>query len=279
MTLTQQKRDLLGASYPLANWRDYLLPISLSPRRAIGVIGRSVGILGRTVIQANTFPDNVVDNLESNDSEPFGPYVPGETLAEYYRGDTGAVTRASSDSIEGDYYLEVTDSNGPHQIYSIPGDGLPRYPEYGEIISFYVYDDDSETNNSGVLYGVYENDNGIDGYLVYFNSFYGYVEIQRLDDGNKTSIHIGPSELVSNTLYEIEIEWHDGTGSRSAGTHVINTYKLDPSNLSRTETVNSFAVLDDTHTANTGIGWSWNSSTQSVGVKTLDNYCVHGTVK
>jgi hypothetical protein len=123
MTTTQQQRDFLGALYPLANWREYLLPISLSPRRAIGVIDRSVGILGRTVIRANALPDDVVDNLESNDTEPFETYAPDETLTEYHRGDTGAVTRASSDSIEGDYYLEVTDSNGPHQIYSIPGKG------------------------------------------------------------------------------------------------------------------------------------------------------------
>jgi hypothetical protein len=82
-------------------------------------------------------------------------------------------------------------------------------------------------------------------------------------------MHIGPSELASNTLYEIEIEWHDGTGLRSAGTHVINTYRVDSPNLSRTETVNSFAVLGDTYTTNTGIGWSWNSSTQSSESKLL----------
>lgn len=279
MTLTQQQRDLLGALYPLAKWQDYLLPISLSPRRAIGVIGRSVGILGRTVIQANTLPESVVDNLESNDSEPFGPYAPGETLAEYYRGDTGAVTRASSDSIEGDYYLEVTDSNGPHQIYSISGDGLPRYPKYGEIISFYVYDDSYETNNPGILYGVDENNNGINGYLVYFNSTYNYVEIQRIDDGGETSIDTGASVLNSNTLYEIEIEWHNGSGSKSAATHVVNTYSVDATDLSRTGIVDSFSVLDDTYTTNTGIGWRWNSNTQSTGVKTHDNCRVHGPVK
>jgi hypothetical protein len=100
----------------------------------------------------------------------------------------------------------------------------------------------------------------------------------RLDDGDTTTILDESPSLDEGTLYELEIEWHDGSGSESADTHVISIYTINETDLSRTGTVASYSAIDPNHTANTGIGWVWNSETQQTGTKTVDRYRVIGNV-
>jgi len=234
---------------------------------------------GDGTILYSAIPDSVVDNFEADDADPPGIYASGETIVDYYRGDVGSVARASTDSMEGNHYLEVTDSNEGHQIHSLPSDGLPRYPAYGEVFSTLLYDAGGESNNPGMLYGVGENTNGVDGFLCAIYPSIDTIELYRRDDGVRTTLFSETPALDVDTLYELEIEWHDGSGTETAGTHVVNLYSVSEVDLSRTGTIATYSASDTNYTSNTGIGWYWQSTVQQTGTKTADRYQVIGAVQ
>ena len=97
----------------------------------------NVNIVGDTFELASAIPHNVVDNFEDASADPPGVYESGETVADYYGGDTGAASRQTSTVAEGSTALNIsTSSDGERTISSTSG--LPRYPSPGDSFAVNV---------------------------------------------------------------------------------------------------------------------------------------------
>jgi len=95
---------------------------------------------GDVLFSGSAIPDGVVDNFEAVGADPAGPYESGDTIDDYYSGDTGSFQRTQT-APEGSNALQLT--SGADAIFSHPGDGLPAYPKEGDTISFLIRDSPS----------------------------------------------------------------------------------------------------------------------------------------
>jgi hypothetical protein len=189
-----------------------------------------------------------------------------------YRGDVGSFNINSDTHINGAAGLEGGFSGSRQIVYSLPGDGLDHYPERGEVISCYVRDDhaNSETSNPGFLYGVSGSEGSLDGYAIWAGPFFSDFRMYRFDGGSLTSlIDLNPG-LENGQLYEIEVAWHDGSGSEPSDAHVVTLFEAD-SSLSRTKVVTSKTVVDGTYSDNRGVGFVCFSGTLSGGGAHFDD--------
>ena len=243
----------------------------LTPRQRALLQGRRLyaplGISGRvrraTKAQRLAIPDSVVDNFEDADANPPGVYEDGESISDYYSGDTEEFSRTTTDAIEGGHSLNITNSQFWERIYSFPGDGLPRYPEKGEKISALLRDDGGESE-PGFMYGFEDDDGTLKGYSAEIGTRENAVVIRRIDDLNGESQTIllddDVGTISANTIYELEVQWHDGSGSESDGTHEYTLYTVDQ-DLERDTEVGSGSTTDTNHDGR-GVGWGgFNSST------------------
>ena len=197
-----------------------------------------------------------------------------------YRGDVGSFNINSDTHINGTAGLEGGFSGSRQIIYSLPSDGLNHYPERGEVISCFVRDDhdNSETSNPGFLYGVAGSEGSLDGYAVWAGPFFSDFRMYRFDGGSHTSLIDLDPDLENGQLYEIEVAWHDGSGSEPADTHVVTLYEAD-SSLVRTGVVTSETVLDGTYSDNRGVGFVCFSGTLSGGGGHFDDLRSRGPVE
>jgi len=168
-----------------------------------------------------------------------------------YDGDTGAFDVTSgSVNIEGDYALSYT---GSSSAIMTSQSGLPSYPSRGDVFSYLRRDRYSSGQYTGFLYGVSDSSN-----------FY-YARLDPVDDvlqllkssGGSYTVVGGTSVSSPDTnksWLEIEVAWHDGSGSRPDNTHVLTAYEVD-TDLTRESELGSFETTDSEFASETGVGW------------------------
>lgn len=141
-------------------------------------------------ITVSDIPDSVVDNFEEF---PDGPYEEGESLTDYYTGDTGAASIQTATVYEGDRALEFGSSGRTtHFIYSLGTEDLPRQPQPGETIRLFVNLGASDSRPA-FFFGVQDADNY---YAVRTHGGNNDIEIRIVENGslsNLSSSNYSPS--------------------------------------------------------------------------------------
>lgn len=230
--------------YPV---REYLLRWL----RARAMALTQIGDMATASLTDNTsaIPDSVVDNFEDS---PDGPYATGEDLSDYYSGHLSVMSRISSGTIlEGSVSLEIdAGTDGSHHIItSIPGDGLPNYPQQGDTFEAVMYGLDSyDGDRMGVLFGVQDNhdgtDNwdGLDAYFAFVRPADNQIDIERIADGSATVLSSTSTTVPHEETLRTVVDW--GTDDSID----VTVYDSNDSEVGSTSTT------DDTFTSG-GIGW------------------------
>ena len=195
-------------------------------------------------------PDNVVDNFEDAGGDPAGFYEDGETLSDYYSGDTGDFQRFSTDDAEGDTAVERT-SQGENWILSTPGDGLNRYAVAGETVAWLGYDPSGQQFAGPVFLGA--NPNSLDGYSFVIRGGDG-LRIERFDGGFGTA-YTNSASVSADVWYWCEADLPDDGDA----TIEFRAYHLS-TNLERGDLIGSVSATDDTHVGNEGVGLAGRST-------------------
>lgn len=225
----------------------------------------NVGTPTASVSVGSAIPDSVVDNFESFDADPGGVYSSGETLADYYQGDTGQFDRITTGVIEGNTAVQQNGSG--NSVVSEFGDGLNRYPDKNETLVLLLRDNGGGTS---VLPNVITNadySGGTpSGYT--FQHFFGNQELQlsRLDDGSTTGL-----ATISTTGQKVwswvEIDIPDSDGVIGFRTYNVDTATNPPT---RGTSIDSGTATDTTYVDNRGVGFWTNSSSSSYDGPMLD---------
>ena len=218
---------------------------------------------GETVFTA--IPDSVIEDFEQNNLNSWN--------------NTGGITIRSSTALEGSFNLEVTSplNNVGGRPYSLEGDGLPFYPGKGAKFSFLARDGGT-TTRPGIVFGVDENTNGIDGFEIrHVNK--NEANVNRLDDGQAAGFDIRPSFTTGNAVYEYVTQWHDGSGSQPDNTFELDVFEVDGSLNRIRHALQSFTWSDpdNKYQNNTGLGFT-NGSSGIDSNNRLDFIRVRGTV-
>ena len=198
-------------------------------------------------------PDSVVDNFEDADSDPAGIYEEGDTLSDFYtfRDSTDDASRVSdSNIIDGSFALEF-DSPSATNLSSNPGDGLNRYISKGDRFSALVRSVDEEV---GIIWGVGSTSD--DRYQLAVGQNNNDLRLSKSTDGNFQDLSTPNVSIESGEWYELEIEWHDGSGSESDNTIISRVFDVDQSTGERGPELQSTSVSDSDHADNEGVGFT-----------------------
>jgi len=190
--------------------------------------------------EVSAIPDSgvLIDNFEDDDGDPIfhdgdgneiaGPYGDGDSLSDFYSGNVGDFSRVSSDVLEGGNALQKDkDSSDDDGIYSLDGDGLPYYPEPGDVFACLLRDD-SDRHIPYFCWGV--QDDPREGYVAAIDE--GGDEGFRLgileDDESSVDYKETTSQsIVAGDWYDVELEW--GTdGEIIATLYSIDEDEFDP---------------------------------------------------
>ena len=192
--------------------------------------------------EVNAIPDNLVDNFELQSANPSGVYASGETIGDYYSGDTGSATLTTSNVPEGNRALSVSGAT----IASFPGDGLNQYPDPGDTIrSLYRYVD-ANLPFDGLFVNVSGSPGNFSGYscITRLNGVGGH-RIYKHTDGSVTEI------AATSGISESGWVWHEiKTPSSSDNELVWDIYEY---NGSRGSLLKTLSVNYNDHLGN-GIG-------------------------
>jgi hypothetical protein len=106
----------------------------------------------------------------------------------------------------------------------------------------------------------------------------GQISIEKWVDGGFNST-LNSASVSTNTQewYELEIEWHDGSGSESDNTFVVRLYSVDQSTGDRNSEVANVSASDSDYATQEGVGYQ-NSRDSSGAVAVYDDYRFQGTV-
>ena len=202
-------------------------------------------------------PDSVVDNFEDADADPAGVYESGETIADYYQGDTGSYGRQSTDAIEASHSLASTVTDSLQTIVSEPGDGLPRYPDPGDTIGFLVRD---PTNNPNpvVLFAAELDSGDLFGYGATVVEQSNEIRIRKFDADSGTTQDSASASISTDEWYWGEID----TPTTTDGSMEFRLSELD-SGLTEGPSLGSVSITDTDFADNRGIGLSRLSSSGS----------------
>lgn len=243
-----------------------MVPTRKGDGTGLGAKGYSQVRKGDGTVLWNAIPASVVDNFEAADGDPPGPYESGETIADYYRGATGSYGRTTTNAVEGSFAMEATVESSNDYIYSLPGDGLPNYPDAGQTVDGIINDPDAI--DPGVLAGASENANGIDGYLYRILVGADEIRIDRLTDyqtdgsGTLTNLQIGATSLSASTNYWFEVRPPtSGDATVSFGLYNVDNSGTEPSKGAEITTI---STTDSDHTDDRGIG-VFRASSSGVG--------------
>ncbi|QCC60769.1 carboxypeptidase-like regulatory domain-containing protein [Natrinema thermotolerans] len=191
-----------------------------------------VEALVANVTDAAANPYGMIDNFERGNLNP-------------YSGSPGSWQLVSgSDAITGNYSLYGTDGDG--QIFSYPGDGLGFYPSKGDVFSLIG----EITGNLFILYNVEDSDNC---YFARPSPYQDDLILGYYSGGNYNTYKTKDVTLSDLATLEYEVEWHDGNGSQSDDTTVLNIYSLD-SNLERNGQVTSITGTSSVFIGGDGVG-------------------------
>ena len=223
---------------------------------------------GLMSVAADDIPDSVVDNFEDADADPAGPYQEGESLTDYWSNDNGhgAIGRSTDNVAEGNHALEFTRSGDVsiESRWSLPGDGLPRYPEDGETIRVLMRD--TADRIRPYLLAMVGDDSNPDCYAVFFRGDEDEIELRKVfnineddpRDDTETLDSATPS-LTSGDWYWIEWELPDSDDNE----HIVDVYETDDDgdgSVSRGSSVTTLSANDDDFLGQRGIGTTSGSS-------------------
>ena len=155
--------------------------------------------------EVSAIPDRVVDNFEDVDSDPSGPYEDGQDITDYYNGDVDNFERTTSNVLEGGHALAVITDGTTNQIYSMPGDGLPRYPKAGETVICLIREPSGNPGQEVPLY-ITDANGGIDGYGIRTTASGGRIGVNKWEDGDYTVLSATDVSLSEETWYWYEFE-------------------------------------------------------------------------
>jgi len=217
----------------------------------------------------DAIPDGVVDNFEAVGADPAGPYESGDTIADYYSGDTGSFERVTTNVGDGAHSLGV--SAGTSAIFSNPGDGLPEYPQEGDTLSFLIRG--TSANSFPVVLSNVEDDPSPNCYGHELDTSGGRISIFRYDNANFDSFGTRLNQTsvsVSNNTYFF------GEVSLPAGSNQIKfeLFNLNANNEKGTSIGSVQTTDSNVSTTNRGIGWATRASSITGTPTNFDRYRV-----
>jgi hypothetical protein len=161
--------------------------------------------------QVQTFSGDNTVLIESFDESITANWVGGDSTFKY----------EATPSIEGDA-AAFWDDGGNTTDYSIPGDGLPYYPQPGDTIAMGVRQEGTDRVVMG--FGK-EADDVSEDYRVQLRVEEDEVRLVRDDVGSQTTLGSISASLSKDTWYILEADY-DGGGE---GTHPFRVYSVDGS--------------------------------------------------
>jgi hypothetical protein len=190
----------------------------------------------------------------------------------------------STSPIEGSHSLATTTAgNGTGAtndlIMSNDDDGLNYYPQKGDVFSFFAYEPGG--SNSVPHYGFGGDKNSVTGYAFGWFPTIPEIRIRRLDgQGNGADLASDGASVYGNYVdeaVEVEVEWHDGTGSKPDNTIVGRVYEVN-SSLERVGQIgNDIQATDSNYSGQTGIFFTPGSGDPENGLFS-DRYQIEGEV-
>jgi len=141
-----------------------------------------------------------------------------------YSGNKVSYGTQTSIVFEGSHALEMSNDDGAsHEIYSLDGDGLPRYPGAGDTFSFRLYFEGP--NGSAEMHFAVQNSDTY--YRARVVPSVGEISIGLRDSGSLTSFDTGAGTIPTGEWLEGVIEWKtDGditfTLKDSAGSEIAS---------------------------------------------------------
>jgi hypothetical protein len=191
----------------------------------------------------------------------------------------------TSNPIEGSASLGVSragisQGGSSDLIMSDAGEGLDNYPEKGDVFSCIMYEPGQ--NNTFPHFGFGADKGSVTGYLIgWFPANSNEIRIRRLDgEGSVTDLAIDSDSVYSNYIAEpaeLEVEWHDGSGSETDNTIVLRAYELD-SSLNRVQQIGSkIKATDSNYETQRGTVYTVGSGDPDEGLF-ADRYRIEGSV-
>jgi len=203
--------------------------------------GARAGILAG----GNQIAVNLIDNYEDADATPAGPYGSGDTIDTYYTVTNGSFERSTTNAIDGSFSIARNSASGTNDsdaAVSLPGDGLPNYPDEGESVSAIV--DDPANLFPGVMSAVPSAE--VKGYT----GLYAFGEVfLRRHDGSGSVTDLNSTTVSASLPYEIVVKPPATGGS----TVEMSVFELNP-DLSRLSRIANFSETDSTYAGEQGIG-------------------------
>ena len=235
------------------------------------------------VVFSGGFDPLIIDNFED---APNGPYGGGDTLGDYWTVSNYSISdwdRSTTNTIEGNRTLRwISGDEGLQTLVSFDGDGLPNYPSKGQIFSGFVRTD-SEDNNPVILFGLDGTATNFNCYGVRLYNFLNEIDILRFDNAGSVSSSFSTTlqdlsiTITDDEIYEMEVEWHDGTGNESDNTIVYTVYNVNQSTLARTGTFASIQANDSNYPNDSGVGFGFVAG-RTVDKSVFDQFRIIGNV-
>jgi len=186
-----------------------------------------------------------------------------DIIDDFESGNLNAYNRTSGFQIsnfaaKGNHSLEFNNApfDSPNNetfigMYSVPGDGLANYFAKGEKMSYLWY---AENNGfHGVNFGV--NSTGTEGVLFTFKASDSTLSLITEQNGSTTRDDFLASGDYRFEWLEVEIQWHDGSGSQPNNTITADIFQTN-SNFQRTNLINSGSITESRFSNNQGIGYA-----------------------
>jgi hypothetical protein len=214
---------------------------------------QEITIDGQAVFTANP----IVDNFESTTNNPAGPYGPSTSVASFYRGSTNDFARVQTNTVEGSFSLDF--NAGATGMFSLPGDGLLRYPNEGDTISFLIRDV-SQRVFPVALTNV-ENSTTPNCYGFEIDEGGSTIAIFRYDNGDFSNFGTRLQTVSANFTAG---EWYFGQVSLpETGVNEITfeLYELDVNNEKGNLIASAQVTDSNVDPTNRGIGWATRRST------------------
>ena len=167
---------------------------------------QEITIDGQTVFDGRP---TIIDNAEDS---PDGPYGPSDDVTTYYSGNTGALSRTSSNAISGLKSLDISTGANSY-IGSVAGDGLPSYPSYGDVLSF-KFEVPQSNWNIDLFYSTSSNSSRGEGYGIALETDNNSIGITVIDGGGPVSTFGSSSfSFSANQVYTVIFGVRDSSGN------------------------------------------------------------------
>ena len=153
-------------------------------------------------------PDTVVDNFENKDDSPAGPYDgDSDALDSFYSGQTDGFARVKASPVDTFAVERTSNITSRQYVFSRPGDGLPRYPEDGEMLTCLIQERSTNTQPK-LLFNV-ENGSNPGGYVAGIDTSNEDLQIFKQDDLTSTDdtqlVEESGIGINSNEWYWLEV--------------------------------------------------------------------------